>query len=137
MSNDEDKEFNYTYSTKQRDEVRAIRKKYTPTEPEDVDNITLLRNIDSEVTKKATVRAFTTGVMGALLMGTGMSMLMTDISSKAGLDSGISLLIGIVIGMVGLIIMCVTYPLYNHILERERARVADEVIRLSDELLGE
>ena len=137
MSNDEDKEFNYTYSTKQRDEVRAIRKKYTPTEPEDVDNITLLRNIDSEVTRKATVRALTAGVMGALLMGTGMSMLMTDISSKAGLDSGISLLIGIVIGMVGLIIMCVTYPLYNHILERERARVADEVIRLSDELLGE
>ena len=137
MSNDEDKGFNYTYSTKQRDEVIAIRKKYTPTEPEDVDNITLLRNIDSEVTRKATVRALTTGVIGALLMGTGMSMLMTDISSKAGLDSGISLLIGIVIGMVGLIIMCVTYPLYNHILERERARVADEVIRLSDELLGE
>ena len=137
MSNDEDKGFNYTYSTKQRDEVRAIRKKYTPTEPEDVDNITLLRNIDSEVTRKATVRALTTGVIGALLMGTGMSMLMTDISSKAGLDSGISLLIGIVIGMMGLIIMCVTYPLYNHILERERARVADEVIRLSDELLRE
>ena len=137
MSNDEDKGFNYTYSTKQRDEVRAIRKKYAPTEPEDVDNITLLRNIDSEVTRKATVRALTTGVIGALLMGSGMSMLMTDISSKAGLDSGISLLIGIVIGMVGLIIMCVTYPLYNHILERERARVADDVIRLSDELLGE
>ena len=137
MSNDEDKGFNYTYSTKQRDEVRAIRKKYTPTEPEDVDNITLLRNIDSEVTRKATVRALTTGVIGALLMGTGMSLLMTDLSSTMGLDSWIALLIGIVIGMVGLIIMCVTYPLYNHILERERARVADEVIRLSDELLGE
>ena len=137
MSNDEDKGFNYTYSTKQRDEVIAIRKKYTPTEPEDVDNITLLRNIDSEVTRKATVRALTTGVIGALLMGTGMSLLMTDLSSTMGLDSWIALLIGIVIGMVGLIIMCVTYPLYNHILERERARVADEVIRLSDELLGE
>ena len=137
MSNDEDKGFNYTYSTKQRDEVIAIRKKYTPTEPEDVDNITLLRNIDSEVTRKATVRALTTGVIGALLMGTGMSMLMTDLSSTMGLDSWIALLVGIVIGMVGLIIMCVTYPLYNHILERERARVADEVIRLSDELLGE
>ena len=137
MSNDEDKEFNYTYSTKQRDEVRAIRNKYAPSEPEEVDSITLLRNIDSEVTRKATVRALTTGVIGALLMGTGMSMLMTDISSKAGLNSGISLLIGITIGMVGLLIMCVTYPLYNHILERERARVADEVIRLSDELLGE
>ena len=137
MSNDEDKGFNYTYSTKQRDEVIAIRKKYTPTEPEDVDNITLLRNIDSEVTRKATVRALTTGVIGALSMGTGMSLLMTDLSSTMGLDSWIALLIGIVIGMVGLIIMCVTYPLYNHILERERARVADEVIRLSDELLGE
>ena len=137
MSNDEDKGFNYTYSTKQRDEVIAIRKKYTPTEPEDVDNITLLRNIDSEVTRKATVRALTTGVIGALLMGTGMSLLMTDLSSTMGLDSWIALLIGIVLGMVGLIIMCVTYPLYNHILERERARVADEVIRLSDELLGE
>ena len=137
MSNDEDKGFNYTYSTKQRDEVRAIRKKYTPTEPEDVDNITLLRNIDSEVTRKATVRALTTGVIGALLMGTGMSLLMTDLSSTMGLESWIALLIGIVIGMVGLIIMCVTFPLYNHILERERARVADEVIRLSDELLGE
>ena len=137
MSNDEDKGFNYTYSTKQRDEVIAIRKKYTPTEPEDVDNITLLRNIDSEVTRKATVRALITGVIGALLMGTGMSMLMTDLSSYMGLDPGISLLIGIAIGMLGLVIMCITYPLYIRILERERARVADEVIRLSDELLWE
>ena len=137
MSNDEDKGFNYTYSTKQRDEVIAIRKKYAPSEPEDVDNITLLRNIDSEVTRKATVRALITGVIGALLMGTGMSMLMTDLSSYMGLDPGISLLIGIAIGMLGLVIMCITYPLYIRILERERARVADEVIRLSDELLWE
>ena len=137
MSNDEDKGFNYTYSTKQRDEVIAIRKKYAPSEPEDVDNITLLRNIDSEVTRKATVRALITGVIGALLMGTGMSVLMTDLSSHMGLDPGISLLIGIAIGMLGLVIMCITYPLYIRILERERARVADEVIRLSDELLWE
>ena len=137
MSNDEDKGFNYTYSTKQRDEVIAIRKKYAPSEPEDIDNITLLRNIDSEVTRKATVRALTTGVIGALLMGTGMSMLMTDLSSHMELDPGISLLIGIATGMLGLVIMCITYPLYIRILERERARVADEVIRLSDELLWE
>ena len=137
MSNDEDKGFNYTYSTKQRDEVIAIRKKYAPSEPENVDNITLLRNIDSEVTRKATVRALITGVIGALLMGTGMSVLMTDLSSYMGLDPGISLLIGIATGMLGLVIMCITYPIYIRILERERARVADEVIRLSDELLWE
>ena len=42
---------------------------------------------------------------------------------------------GIVIGAVGIAGVALAYPLYKNITERERERIAPEILRLTDELM--
>ena len=126
--------FNYTYSAKEQEEIRAIRKKYaTPAQTED--KMAQLRRLDAAVTQKATSVSLVFGVIGALILGTGMSLAMTDIGKYLGLVGGMSMLIGILIGMVGIVLVCVAYPIYNCIVKKEREKIAPEILRLTDELM--
>ena len=126
--------FNYTYSAKEQDEIKAIRKKYAAPE-QTKDKMVQLRLLDASVTKKATTFALVLGVIGALVLGTGMSLAMTDIGKIIGLLGGMAMLIGILIGIVGIVLVCVAYPIYNYVLKKEREKHAPEIIRLTDELL--
>ena len=92
-----------------------------------------LRKLDRQVTQKAQVLALILGVMGALVMGSGMSLAMTDIGAVIGLKN--ALIAGIAVGMIGMIPMVLAYPLYNHILQKERQHIAPEILRLTDELM--
>lgn len=130
MENKEAESFNYTYSAKQREEIKAIRQKYMAPEENKMEQ---LRRLDASVTRKATVRSMTVGIIGALIMGLGMSITMTDIGAVFG--SFLSMLIGIVIGIVGIALVCLAYPTYNRTLKAERERIAPEVLHLSDELM--
>ena len=76
--------FSYTYSAKEQEEIMAIRKKYAAPE-ETEDKMALLRRLDAAVTKKATIISLVLGIIGALVMGTGMSLVMTDIGKMIGL----------------------------------------------------
>lgn len=129
--NDE-KIFNYTYSVKEQDEIRKIRNKYTNTVTEE-DNMTKLRRLDESVTSKATVISLVVGVIGTLIMGFGMSLIMTDIGNNLGTAG--ALIVGIVLGVIGLGIACTAYPIYNHTVKKEREKIAPEIIRLTDELM--
>lgn len=126
--------FNYTYSAKEQDEIKAIRKKYAAPE-QTKDKMVQLRLLDASVTKKATTFALVLGVIGALVLGMGMSLAMTDIGKIIGLLGGMAMLIGILIGIVGIVLVCVAYPIYNYVLKKEREKLAPEIIRLTDELL--
>ena len=121
--------FNYTYSAKQQEEIKNIRKKYAS--PEE-DKMEQLRRIDRKVTQKAQKRSISIGVVGALIMGTGMSLVMTDIGELLG---GASLVLGVAVGLVGMALVARAYPVYNRTLRKERRRRAPEIIRLSDELM--
>ena len=134
MENKEKDTFNYTYSAKEQDEIKAIRKKYAAPE-QTKDKMVQLRLLDASVTKKATTFALVLGVIGALVLGMGMSLAMTDIGKIIGLPGGMTLLIGIIIGIVGIVLVCVAYPIYNYVLKKEREKLAPEIIRLTDELL--
>ncbi|MBO5035477.1 MAG: hypothetical protein J6B51_07515 [Clostridia bacterium] len=130
MENNKDT-FNYTYSAKQQDEIKAIRKKYAVSDPED--KMERLRKLDGSVVQKATTAALILGIIGALIMGSGMSLVMTDIGSALGIEN--PLFIGIPVGIVGLILVSFAYPVYNHIVKKEREKIAPEIIRLTDELM--
>ena len=130
MEKKETESFNYTYSAKQQDEIKAIRKKYEAPEENKMEQ---LRRLDASATQKATVRSMTVGIIGALIMGLGMSISMTDIGAVFG--SFLSMLVGIVIGIVGIVLVCLAYPTYHRTLKAERERIAPEVLRLSDELM--
>lgn len=122
--------FTYTYSARQQEEVQNIRKKYLP--PEE-DKMERLRKLHHSATQKAQAWALVLGVIGALIMGSGMSLVMTDIGEVIGLTN--ALIPGIVIGIIGMISVAFAYPTYNRILKKERQRIAPEILRLSDELM--
>lgn len=132
MENREKETFNYTYSAKEQEEIKAIRKKYaTPEENED--KMTQLRRLDAAVTQKATTVSLVFGIIGTLIMGAGMSLIMTDIGNILGRT--LALIIGITTGIIGIILACLAYPIYNRTLKKEREKIAPEIIRLSDELI--
>ncbi len=124
--------FRYTYSAKQQAEIKAIREKYAaPTE----DKMAQVRRLDAAVTQKATVAALVVGILGALILGFGMSLVMTDLGAALGLTHTGALWAGIIIGVIGIVPVCLALPIYNIVTKKERARVAPEILRLTDELL--
>ena len=123
------KTFHYTYSAEQQKEIRRIRKKYAA--PEE-DKMEQLRRLDRRAGQKAQAWAVALGVMGALALGTGMSLVMTELS---GLIGGMAMLVGIPVGLLGIVLVALAYPVYNRILKRERRKIAPEILRLADELL--
>lgn len=126
--------FHYTYSAKEQEEIKAIRQKYAVREqPED--KMAQLRRLDGAVTQKATAVSLVFGILGALILGTGMSLAMTDIGRQIGLGGEMAIVMGILIGVIGIVLVCVAYPLHNRIIRKEREKIAPEIIRLTDELM--
>ena len=133
-NNNENNGFQYTYSAKEQAELKRIREKYTPsTEAED--KMAKLRRLDASVTQKAQVVALIFGIVGALILGAGMSLCMSDFAEILGSHRDMAMVIGIPIGLVGGVLAALAYPMYNFIVKRERKKIAPEIIRLTDELM--
>lgn len=116
--------FHYTYSAKQQSEIRSIRKKYLP--PEE-DKMEQLRRLDRSSSQKGTCVSLAVGILGTLLLGTGMCCTMVWM--------GVWFVPGIAIGTAGIALVCTAHPLYLRITARERRKNAPEILRLTDELL--
>ena len=116
--------FHYTYSAKQQEEIRNIRKKYAA--PEN-DKMEQLRRLDRSAARKGTAVSLAAGVLGALLLGIGMCCCMVW--------GGPLFIPGIVVGVAGIVLVCCAYPLYIRATEKERKRIAPEILRLADELM--
>lgn len=126
--------FSYTYSAGEQAEIKKIRDKYTaPTEKED--KMARLRRLDASVTNTAQAVALIFGVIGALILGFGMSLIMTELSQILGAHAEWAMPTGIVIGIIGGILASFAYPVYNAIVKAKRKKLAPEIIRLTDELM--
>lgn len=123
MDHQENEKFSYTYSAKEQEEINRIRKKYVAAE----DKMEQLRRLDAGVTQKAAAMSIIVGFFGALIMGGGMSCTMVW--------KGQWFVPGIMIGLVGLAVLALAYPVYQKVLKKEREKIAPEVIRLTDELM--
>lgn len=134
MNNQDNQTFEYTYCAKEREEIKAIRQKYAAQEqPED--KLAAIRRLDAQVTEKATVISLVLGILGALIMGSGMSLTMTDIGELLGLNATLAMLVGIGVGVAGMVMAGVAYPVYNRIVKTQREKIAPQILRLTDELL--
>ena len=126
--------FSYSYSAREQEEIKRIRKKYVASETETSESsLERLRRLDASVTKKGTVASIIVGVLSSIVMGAGMSLIMTDIG--AFLSEMLALWIGAAVGVVGLVGVALAYPIYKAITKKERERIAPEVLRISEELL--
>lgn len=125
MEKHQDKEtFLFTYSAKEQEEIKNICKKYLP--PEE-DKMAQLRRLDAGVYQKGTAVSLIAGIIGTLLLGIGMCCCMVWQS--------VFFFPGIIIGVIGIAVLAAAYPLYNHVIKKERKRIAPEIIRLTDELM--
>lgn len=133
-NNQEQGGFTYTYSAEEQREVRRIREKYTaPIETED--KMAELRRLDASVTSTAKAVALVLGVLGTLILGSGMSLIMTELGEYLGIPDDATMLIGILVGVFGGILTSLAYPIYNAIVKAKRKKLAPEIIRLTDELM--
>lgn len=124
MKNNEKNSFQYTYSSKEQEEIKKIRQKYAPSEESKMER---LRKLDKSVQKKASTAAIAVGVTGTLVFGSGMSCITVM--------SGGAFVAGIIIGVIGIAILSLAYPVYGITLKKERKRIASEVLKLADELI--
>ena len=133
-NNQEQNGFTYIYSAKEQAELKRIRDKYTaPTEAED--KMARLRRLDARVTNTAQAVALVFGVIGTLILGFGMSLIMTELSESLCISVDVAMVIGIIVGIFGGALASLAYPIYNAIVKAKRKKLAPEIIRLADELM--
>ena len=131
MAVNEKEVFEYTYSSKQQEEIEKIRNKYLPKQESKMEQ---LRKLDKSTEQPGTITGIAVGTVGALIMGMGMSLTMTDLSVFFGLNEITAIVVGIVIGIIGMAAAGVAYPLYVSITKKQRAKVAEQILKLSEEL---
>jgi len=110
--------------------VQKIRTQYTEKEHTRLDE---LKELDAEVKRPANAFAYAFGTASAIIMGSGMSLVMTDVGNKLGLKKTTTP--GIVVGAIGLGMAIANYPIYKEILNSRKKQYADKIIALSDELM--
>ena len=112
--------------------VQKIRTQYTERVHSRLD---ALRELDAKVKRPANVFACIFGSLGAIVMGGGMSLVMTDLGSTLGLAH--TMLPGVVIGVAGMLMAIAAYPLYKGILGRRKKKYAPEILKLSEQIMND
>ena len=124
MENKQEKSFQYSYSAKQQDEVEAIKRKYMPKQE---DKMEQLRKLDKSAETPGTVIGLILGIIGTLVMGTGMSCVMVWADTL--------FVVGIIVGLLGIVMIASAYPAYKIVTKKQREKIAPMILALSEELL--
>ena len=111
--------------------AQKIRAQYMEKEPSELDELRLL---DAKVKKPANLFAYLFGSFSAIVMGAGMSLVMTDVGSYVGMEN--PMIPGIVIGVIGMALAIANYPIYKSILNRRRSKYSAEILTLSEKIIN-
>jgi len=106
--------------------AESIAKDYAP---KDSSKIIALKKLDAKAKTPATVFTYTCGIVSTLVFGTGMCMAMQVIGGGT-----VSVVLGVIIGIIGMIGCGVNYPIYKKILERGKAKYAYEIVELARQI---
>ena len=115
--------FEYTYSSAQQKEIELIRNKYLPKEENKMET---LRKLDKKADNLGCVAALVFGILGTLLFGFGMCCTLVWSENL--------FIIGIIIGIIGMVVFSMAYPIYKKVTAKERAKLAEQILALSNEL---
>lgn len=96
----------------------------------DTRKVVQLRKLDAKAKRPALIFAYTFGIIAALIFGIGMCLSMNVIGSGTTTMTAV----GIVIGVVGLVLVSVNYPIYKKMLENGKKKYASDIIRLAKEI---
>lgn len=118
--------FIYSYSAKENKEIQEIRNKYLPREESKLDE---LKRLDSTVQNSGMIEALCLGIGGALIFGLGLCLAMQVIAVGE-----IFRMIGILIGIPGIALMILAYPVYRKIFNKTKAKLTPRILELTAEL---
>lgn len=110
--------------------AQKIRTQYMENQPSELD---ALRALDKKVKRPANIFSYIFGSASAIIMGAGMSLIMTDIGASIGIES--TMVPGIIIGVIGMALAVVNYPIYKKILSSRREKYKGEIMKLSEKIL--
>ena len=111
--------------------AQKIRTQYMEKTPSELDE---LRELDAKVKRPANIFGYAFGSISAIVMGAGMSLVMTDIGATLGIAN--AFVAGIVIGAFGLGMSLLTYPIYKGILNSRKNKYGAEILSLSDKIMN-
>lgn len=86
-----------------------------------------LRRLDRSVTKAGAMISLTVGIISSLILGVGMCCTMVWADRL--------FIPGIMIGIIGIVGMIATYPIFTCVTQKRREKLAPEILRLSEELM--
>ncbi len=109
--------------------AQKIRTQYIEKEHTELDE---LRTLDKRVKRPASIFSYVFGSIGAIVMGTGMSLIMTTLGDALGV---FEIVLGVFLGLAGGALVALAYPTYSYVIRREREKIAPEMLRLTDELM--
>lgn len=111
--------------------AQKIRTQYIEKESTQLD---ALRALDTKVKRPANLFAGVFGTISALVMGAGMSLIMTDIGAIIGVSE--PMVPGLVLGVAGMLMAIANYPIYTSVLKRRKQKYSAEILKLSDQIIG-
>lgn len=94
----------------------------------------MLCAIDKKASRPANVFAYIFGSVSAVIMGAGMSLIMTDIASKIGIPHAFG--VGMTVGIIGMLLAIINYPIYKGILKSRRKKYSAEILQLSEKIIN-
>ena len=112
--------------------AQKIRAQYMEKEITELDE---LRRLDAEVKRPANIFSYIFGSIGAIVTGCGMSLIMTDIADMINFG-GDPMVAGIVIGILGLAMALVNYPIHKAILNSRKRKYSAEILKLSEKIMN-
>ncbi|MDE5604660.1 MAG: dihydropteridine reductase [Eubacterium sp.] len=107
--------------------AESIAKEYAPKE---TSKVVALRKLDAKAKRPANIFAFTFGTISALILGVGMCLCM----GQFDLNSTISMVFGIIVGIIGIIGVSINYPIYKKLLKKGKDKYAFEIVELAKEI---
>lgn len=107
--------------------AEAIANEYAP---KNTSKVVALKKLDRKAKSKAEIFAYSFGISMSLVLGIGMCLAMKVIGSGTTL----SFTAGIVIGVVGIIGVCVNHPIYKKLLASGKQKYAFEIMQLAKEI---
>ena len=110
--------------------AERIASEYAPKEDR---KIVALMKLNKKAKQGAEIFAYTFGIVCSLILGTGMSFAMGVI----GDESIISMVIGIIVGVVGIFGVSINYFIYKKLLEKGKNKYGSDIIRLAKEIAEE
>lgn len=111
--------------------AQKIRAQYIEKESTELDE---LRELDVKVRRPVNVFSYVFGSISAIVMGAGMSLVMTDIGAILGIKS--PMLPGIILGVAGMLMVLANYPIYKKVMMGRKNKYAHKILALSEKIMN-